>query len=158
MSIYVFNKIKFILLYFSIIGLITSCCTKKDCEAIIDSKIISFEGFKKQDLDTIKIYRYGLGSGFTMIIDSTIKHIELYNYYKDSTYSTNVHFYFDEHYDYLIILPKISKTYKITNLETENFKCNMCFPKSAQDYYTDMKSYCQDGKLFYSRYLTIYKN
>lgn len=104
---------------------LNSCCTKKDCEEMIEG--ITLKNFTNQDADSIIIKSYQKNSNFSILSDSTFESGTLSSSYPDKLI---IHFPHGFNYDldYKIEVLSIGRAFSINGFEKKKDECNSCFP------------------------------
>ncbi len=147
-------KYSYCALIFSLQLFISSCCTKKDCDA--ESNDIRLENFAAQDIDSIAVEIYESNSNFTNRLDSSFK-VTYFTQY-DSSFHISINENLNKEHDYKITMLSNGNTYTITDFETSKEKCNDCFPyHPASDYYDVLTGYTINGQKQVGDIITIVK-
>src|SRR5215203_597728 len=122
----------------------TSCCTEMACLGWDELNEITLENFTSDELDSIALETFQVGSGFTNRIDSILKQGHLTSGNFANLYLTRN---FSKSHEYKITILSTGQVYTLTNFETKKEACNSCFPfHPSDDYYNDLVSYDINGQ------------
>lgn len=134
----------------TLILLLSSCCTKKDCHTI---GTIRLRHFAPHEMDTILLYIYKGNAGLSTPNDSMSVYADPYD---DSTASVYIPIGLDAGHEFRLDISSTAKSYLLTGLEFEKRGCNSCFPYTPEsDYYDVLNSYMVNGVRHYGNDVII---
>lgn len=131
--------------------LLAGCCTKKNCESSFEQEVIQLVDFPVNQIDSVYVKSYTRNSDFAVINDSLLTSAETNSDGKLSVYvSTGV----NHNHDYIVVIPSLSKTYRISSISVGKEVCNNCIG-SMHSYYEELRSYEINDTLQHANYLYI---
>jgi len=139
------QQILLAILITAIILAFNSCCTKMYCLGWDEANEIALQNFTSDELDSIALETFQVGSGFTNRIDSIFKS-GTNGDYPHISLTRN----FSKSHEYKITILSTGQVYTLTNFETKKESCNKCFPYHPEDdYYDELVSYSVNGETQY---------
>ena len=138
----------------SLLLMITSCCTKMDCDGVDEINEILLLNFSSTEVDTVIWMRFSKNSGFTIPVDSIITTASE----RGTDLVLNLKNKLDVAYDYQMYLPATASNYRLSGFKVSTEGCNNCFPFRPQsDYYNKLSSYEVNAVRQHGEQIVIYK-
>ncbi len=140
-----YNSIK--ICFVILIGLLSCCCTKKDCFSFYETKDIYFKGFQISELDSFVMETYKANTNFLQRIDSAAFTYNA-NVIAQNEYLIFLPQAYAKNTDYKLTIISTNQTFKIYGFTTNEESCNNC-PTNPNDKVNYLTSY-KVNNVFYS--------